>query len=369
MLPEAFYLSIHDAALQENRQNSITADQIALIRADLRRRLLVPLLLLAFNATVALWLYLLREPIFSGLLADRPITLAPDRVLLNLALAAVICVGGALVLYRLLSITTRARLESPQIEQSDGHIDWGGRRYIVRSGGRRLIPVYDIAGRSPGSYRLYLLAGTRYVLSLEPTGSDTLDEAGVLRALAGGNGFFVQELPLNRYGWMGPYQRLRHLLVWWLPTLLLTVFVGGGVVLAIRINLPNITFNELRGMALNGIEQALARSDYEVLLVSAFFALVGVVVLVYLLVILLEAVIGRVRRYEGAVSRLRIRTRSRRSNRVHYYYSVADKRVRVSGTGYHALIDGYQYRVYVTPFSGRLVAIEPVEGQGTPLQP
>ena len=65
---------------------------------------------------------------------------------------------------------------------------------------------------------------------------------------------------------------------------------------------------------------------------------------------------------DGFVTRQEHRTRNGR----YYTYQIKKLKFRVSRKAFHALVDGWQYRVYYSSRSKRLLAIEP-QDSGQPM--
>jgi len=184
--------------------------------------------------------------------------------------------------------------------------------------------------------------------------------AGLLQALVQALDFTMEDLQVNRQGWMSPRQRERAkraqgstigCLILALITVGATIVGGGGGLIA-GIGGPG---------ALNG------------------FSLLALVVVSVGLSVLLTFLAGRGTRkqlgdgrvafLDGFVERERHEyTNSDSVTSTSYSYvvyqpqsnAVHQQRFSVNGAAFHALLPGLRYRVYYVPASNKLVSIEPL---------
>ncbi len=231
----------------------------------------------------------------------------------------------------------RRDLLDGSIAQDDGQVTFKSSvGYVARVQGRPLSSMdgdqaVDLA---PGSYRFYYLPRTGRILSAErqPLFEPGGPQAGLLAALAEAHGFSLEELDLNRQGWVSGKQRA------WLifKVLVLAVIIAGGV--------------------------AWATWQFALVLQYSPWSFLGGGLALFLLLMLLvqrwrDLQDGRVQMLEGFV---RSEEHSSSDDGSTYYYVLGNESFSVSGAAHRALVKGQRYRLYYLPRSKKLVSIEPL---------
>jgi len=184
-------------------------------------------------------------------------------------------------------------------------------------------------------------------------------DAGQLPALAQANDFTLEDVQVNRQGWMSPRQRERALraqgsTIGCLIFALITV--GGAIIGGLGIS--------------GGIFGLGAPNGFTVLaLVLAWLGLSALLTFLASRGTRKQLGDGRVVFLDGFVERERHEyTNSDGVTSTSYAYvvyqpqpnAVNQQRFSVTGAAFHALLPGLRYRVYYVPTSNKLVSIEPL---------
>ena len=194
----------------------------------------------------------------------------------------------------------------------------------------------------PGIYRFYCLPNSGLVIQAELVESASSDKSNdlLLHALSQAHRFSIDDLAENRRGFLTGGQTLR----------LIGYIIGQGVLfLAIAAFAVGLYF----GMSSSNT------NNEDVVWILIF----GVVVLIFglgtvwnALKAFVDLLTRNVSNEEGFVIRREHRTRNGR----YYTYQIKNLKFRVSRNAFLALIDGWEYRVYFSPRSKRLMAVEPL---------
>ena len=231
-------------------------------------------------------------------------------------------------------------IESGQVEAVSGKVEWTGRRYQVVSESRSLRTVRgNISLPPPGQYRFYCLPNSGLVIQAETLGNVSAQQSQdlLLEALSKTHRFTSDDIAVNRKGSLSGSQALR----------LIGYAIGQGVVLLLSsgagvwlyFNLPT------------GKEDQLWIGVFGI-----FMAILALGAVWNIFKTLLDLLTQSVAHEEGFVARYEHRTRNGR----YYTYQIKKLKFRVSRSSFHALVDGWEYRVYYSSRSKRLLAIEPL---------
>jgi len=250
-------------------------------------------------------------------------------------------------------------LENP-IVSSQGQVAWRGRKYTVLVDGKRLKPVFDFTVMpAPGTYMLYYLRGTPWLLSADPIEGRAEDsDRLLLEALMQANKFRVNVLPANRDGRFGMGQRslvLRQLFNAYnnFIGVLIGLLIFGGILIYFlaRTDMAAL-ISDVQGVE-NGPTFLLIAGGGGLLCGGLF--VVGIImsvrdILLTMLGLQLDLLFGRLRSAEGIVTRFVDSSGdSEGPSYTHYYYKLDDLQFRVSSKAHDALVPGRAYRVYYTP--------------------
>ena len=230
-------------------------------------------------------------------------------------------------------------IKNGQVEFVMGKIVWMGRRYKVISNTHKLQSLRFGGALPPsGDYRFYFLPGSGLVVMAEELGTISASQPKdlLLDALARAIRFSMEDLEANRMGSLSSRQEN------WLfgnAFLIGALFLLCGVIILLAVRF--IWRDELFYM----------------------FIGIGAVGLVAMFVVgwniarvVLDMWDGKVNQVEGQVFRHTYRSRNSR----YFFYKIDNLKFNVSQSAYNALIEGMDYRVYFTPRSKRLMAIEPI---------
>ncbi|MBI5054810.1 MAG: hypothetical protein HZB52_16310 [Chloroflexi bacterium] len=234
-------------------------------------------------------------------------------------------------------------MRSGRITQAQGEIVWRRNRYVADAEGRRLQPLLGDVSLIPGEYRFYFLPTSGRLLSVERTTSNIQ----LLRdALAQTNNFLTSALEANRKGLLATSQILRLLgmiatnLFW--SIFILIIFIGIGF--AAYTYLPVFGFSRWYALIALGIGGLIALG----------FMTQGVTLLA-------DLANGKASVADGKIAKTVQTTHSRHGTRHDYFYEVlyAHLKFEVSEAAHEALVDDLEYRLYYTPRTKIMVAIEP----------
>lgn len=237
--------------------------------------------------------------------------------------------------------TRRVQAESgeEQVEQAEGEVVWKEGNFVAEIQGQRLRPIYgETLNLPPGRYRFFYLPHRGELLSGEPLSSRDASAAtpSLLEALAQANEFKVEALQANREGRFADSQTS------WLRVSIAWYSIGGMAAAGLMVWLS----------VLNAASpQPFSQVFILILAVPFIFFFFW-----HIFRIAADLRAGKVAAVEGYVHK----TISRRRRSTHYYYRIEGLRFLVSYPAYNALIEGIPYRVYYTPRSKQLVAIEPI---------
>lgn len=234
-------------------------------------------------------------------------------------------------------------LRSGRITQAQGEIVWRRNRYVADAKGRRLQPLLGDVSLIPGEYRFYFLPTSGRLLSVERT----ISNIQLLRdALAQTNNFLTSALDANRKGLLAASQILRLLgmiatnLFWSIFVLIISI----GISFAAYTYLPAFGFNRWYALIALGIG-----------------GLIALGFMTQSVTLLADLANGKASVVEGKVAKTVLTRHSRHGTHFDYYYEVvyAHLKFEVSETAHEALVDDLEYRLYYTPRTKIMVAIEP----------
>lgn len=231
-------------------------------------------------------------------------------------------------------------IENGRVDSVVGKVIWTGKRYRMVSDSRKLhTPLARRILPPPGDYRFYCLPDSGWVLMAEELVTSSQPRDLALDALGRANHFSDEELETNRQGWLSGSQELR--------------LIGAGLVQAV-FALICILF-----IAILFQRQPVERDPILFVLLIAAAALVFLQNGWKVLKIFWDVSDGKVVHVDGRVTRHVYHARQMR----YYAYQVNAIKFYVSNSAYNALIEGLEHRVYFTPRSKRLVAIEPLKDE------
>lgn len=239
-------------------------------------------------------------------------------------------------------IFPRDEIEHGRVDSVVGKVIWTGKRYRMVSDSRKLHA--PLAGRvlpPPGDYRFYCLPDSGWVLMAEELVASSQPRDLALDALGRANHFSNEELETNRQGWLSGNQELR--------------LIGAGLFQAVFVLICIFGGWFLFQKQLGGSNQILL-----------------VLLIVVAMILLLRDAWGALRIFwdvwdgkvvyvDGRVTRHIYTGRHMR----YYAYQVNAIKFYVSNSAYNALIEGDGYRVYFSPHSKRLMAIEPLKPESS----
>jgi hypothetical protein len=283
----------------------------------------------------------------------------PRWALMGVGLMLALGVAYALLRY---DRRYRARVFAGPIRRSAGWVTFQAtgpvmaKRYVAYTNGLMLRPP---AGREdlppPGAYTFFYEATTRLLLSAEPLrlpepeGSPSSVPASpstaplIQQALAAGFPFTPDDLDCNRAGALSDAQRRVGRAQWMAQAI-------GGLVLLLLLLATALTMGVI---GLDGWRAGVASLGD---LVSVAVARVLVVALAWIAWQARSRLSSQtVGVYEGLVERLRV---GGGESPTRFYFRCGPLRLIVSGAAYHALVDGYTYRVYYSPRLQRALSAE-----------
>jgi len=234
-------------------------------------------------------------------------------------------------------------LRSGRITQAQGEIVWRRNRYVADAQGRRLQPLFGDVSLIPGEYRFYFLPTSGRLLSVERTTSNIQ----LLRdALAQTNNFLISALETNRKGLLATSQILRLL------GMIATKLFWSVLILLVSIVISFAAYNYLPAF---GISRWYAVIGFGIgLLIAMGFMTQSVALLA-------DLANGKASVADGKIAKTVQTTHSRHGTHHDYYYEVPQARLKfeVSEAAHEALVDDLEYRLYYTPRTKMMVAIEP----------
>jgi len=234
-------------------------------------------------------------------------------------------------------------LEAGQVEAIPGKVEWTGRRYQVVAESRSIRTVRgNISLPPPGAYRFYCLPNSGLVIQAEAMENVSAEQSQslLLEALSKVHRFTPDELGTNRQGSLSGAQALRLISYAIVQGVVLIFSAGMGVWM--YFNLPIGREDQLWAIVFGIFLAALALGSVWNIIKA-----------------LLDLLTQSVAHEEGFVSRHEHRTRNGR----YYTYQIKKLKFRVSRSAFHALVDGWEYRVFYSSRSKRLLAIEPLRAR------
>lgn len=232
----------------------------------------------------------------------------------------------------------RDEIENGRVDSVVGKVVWSRNRYRMISDTHKLQFLRTRrALPPPGDYRFYCLPESGLVITAEELVASSQPRDLVLDALGRANHFSLGELDTNRQGWLSGKQEVR--------------LFGNGLIqvvfFLICIWLVVILFQK----------QLVERDSILFVLLIVATAFLFLRTAWSVLRIFWDVWIGKVVYSDGRVAR-----HIHDAGRVRYYtYQVNTFKYYISESAYNALIEGLEYRVYFTPHSKRLMAIEPLK--------
>lgn len=237
-------------------------------------------------------------------------------------------------------------LAGGQVEILDGQCVWRRNKYVLETPARRLKLMRNSMHLMPGSYRFYALPNTGLLLSAQrqvpPGGEDP--RAELLDVMGQVHHFKNEDLEANRQGRLvisqmgGLLWRVIGYSFFWVFSLGIGVIILYGLA-------QDSSPRGLMWLAVIGGVVFLAA-------LALFVWVVGRVVL--------DMVRAKVVSAQGPVRRDFTITHSQHGSSTTYYYKLDKLSFVVSPQAYTAFIQGPQYRLYYTPLSKTLVAVEPI---------
>ena len=176
---------------------------------------------------------------------------------------------------------------------------------------------------------------------------------GLLQALAQANDFTLEDLQVNRQGWLSPRQReAKSGPLGWFVTALITV--GGAIVGGVW---------DIFGLPPKGLNWFMVLA-----LVLAWLGLSALITFLGVRYTRKELGDGRVAFLDGFVKAIQHESIGNNGKSISYAYvvypsqpnAVKQQRFSVNGAAFDALRPGLRYRVYYVPASKELVSIEPL---------
>ena len=231
-------------------------------------------------------------------------------------------------------------IEAGQVEAISGKVEWTGRRYQVVSESRSIRTVRsNVSFPPPGTYRFYCLPNSGLVIQAEAVENVSAQQSQglLLEALSKVHRFTPDELGVNRQGSLSGGQALR----------LIGYAIGQGVVLLLTGGMGVWMYFNLP----IGKEDQLWAIVFGIFLAAFALGSIWNIIKAFL-----DLLTQSVAKEEGFVIRQEHRTRNGR----YYTYQIKKLKFRVSRKAFHALVDGWEYRVYYSSRSKRLLAIEPL---------
>jgi len=341
MMPQTNFYAFFDRPTQQNldsnKSGRLTPDQQAALKRGMRQQwgrvVLWVFVLLVLCGVFGLFFYAL---ISGGDLGSSQLGAALGAAFV---IAIALLVLGAFMFPDLSLIMAGGDIEAGQVDSVSGKIEWIGRRYQVVSDSHTLRTVRgNVSMPPPGVYRFYCLPNSGLVIQAEALGEASARQSQdlLLEALSRSLSFSTDDLAVNRQNSLSGGQTVRLILFAIGQGIIFLLCVGFGIWLFF--NLPT------------GEDQIWA---YVFVAVMAVFALGAVW---SMLKIGLDLLTRSVTNVEGFVMRREHRTRNGR----YYTYQIQKLKFRVSRNAFHALVDGWEYRVYYSTRSKRLLAIEPL---------
>jgi hypothetical protein len=333
----AFFDSPTQQNLESNQRGQLSAGQQAALKRGIRQQwgrvaLWIPVLLILCGGFGLLFWALLTSD-----------SLGPSMIGLVLAsggvLAFVFLVVAAFIFPNLSLVFAGREIEEGRIESASGNVEWTGSKYKIVSDSHPLKTVRGtISMPPPGTYRFYFLPSSGLVVLAEALEDISAVQSTnlMLEALSSANRFNPEDIDVNRQGSLSGGQALRLTGFALIQGIVFLLCAGIGVW---------FYFNQPTG------NDRVWFTVFMILL--GFFALGAVW---NILRTGLDLITQSVANVEGVVIRTEHRTRNGR----YYTYQIKNLKFRVPRNAFRALVDGWEYRVYYSSRSKRLLAIEPI---------
>jgi hypothetical protein len=237
-------------------------------------------------------------------------------------------------------------IEAGQVEMVSGKVEWTGRRYQLVAESRSVRTVRgNVSLPPPGQYRFYCLPNSGLVIQAEAVGSASVSQSQdlLLEALSRAHHFTLDDLGVNRQGSLSGGQSLR--LIGYAVVQGAVFILSSGAGVWMYFNLP------------------IDKEDQLWAIVFGIFLVIFALGSVWNIIkTFLDLLTQSVAHEDGFVIRQEHRTRNGR----YYTYQIKKLKFRVSRNAFHALVDGWEYRIHYSARSKRLLSIEPL-GSGQPM--
>ncbi|HQX16308.1 MAG TPA: hypothetical protein PLA27_07775 [Anaerolineales bacterium] len=234
----------------------------------------------------------------------------------------------------------RDEIENGRVVSVVGKVIWSGKRYRMVSDSRKL--QFLLTRRvlpPPGDYRFYCLPDSGLVIMAEELSASSQPKDLILDALGRANHFSMEELETNRQRLLSGKQELRMVGAGLFQAVFALICIWFGVILFQRQLVERVSI--LFVLLIAGAALLFLRNAWSV--IGIFW----------------DVWSGGVVCSDGRVAR-----RIHVARWVRYYtYQVNGFKFYVSESAHNALIEGMEYRVYFTPHSKRLVAIETLKSE------
>lgn len=323
--------------LESNQRGRLTPEQQSALKRDVRRQwwraVLWAFVLIVLCAIFGLFFWaLVSEDLGSSLLVP---------VLTTAFVFASVLIVLAIYLFPDLSLVfAGGDIEAGQVEAVSGKVEWTGRRYQLVAESRSVRTVRgNVSLPPPGAYRFYCLPNSGLVIQAEALENVSAEQSQnlLLDALSKAHHFNSDDLGVNRQGALSGTQALR--LISYAIVQGVVLLFSGGMGVWMYFNLPTSKDDQLW-----------------VILFGIFLAILALGAVWNIIKAFLDLLTQSVAHEEGFVIRQEHRTRNGR----YYTYQIKKLKFRVSRNAFHALVDGWEYRVFYSARSKRLLAIEPL---------
>jgi hypothetical protein len=284
----------------------------------------------------------------------RPIMFAILAVLYGLQFspwtAAVVAATAAVwAASHIASIVTASRrtlreLAAGVVAHDHGTVAWRGAHYVATIEGQTRIEINDVT-LAPGQYLFHYLPQSGRILSAESQSRTIEVERAISHALAEAFPFTARALAMNRQGRVAASQFLA----------MASPYAGNiAVTLAcfVTLGIRLVYFPEEQGLGMTSGQVLVSVLAGAGLL--ACWRLIG------------DGIARRVRTIDGAAI-CTVKTGGTARNSVRYFVHIGDRKFDVSEGAYRAVVEGVNYRGYMLPFTRVLVAIEPLDLVGAPV--
>jgi len=339
MMPQTNFYAFFDRPTQQNldtnKSGRLTPDQQAALKKGVRQQW----------GRVVLWLFVLFVLcgafglFFYAMIGGIGPSLLGPVLTSAFVISIALLVLGAFLFPDLSLIMAGSDIAAGQVDSVSGKIEWTGRKYKVVSDSHTLRTVRgNISMPPPGAYRFYCLPNSGLVIQAEALGEASARQSQdlLLEALSRAIGFSPDDLSVNRQQGLSGGQTLRLIGFAILQGVVFLLCVGFGTWLGF--NLPT------------GEDLIWALVFVVLMVILALSAVWNI------LKVGLDLISRGVTNVDGFVVRHEHRTRNGR----YYTYQIKNLKFRVSRNAFNALVSGWEYRVYYSTRSKRLLAIEPL---------